>query len=146
MSLQLCCSPFSLPFQLQDITGAHASPALEERHWVPVWNPKYLTWHCFPTARTHGNEILMAQHCRSACRMAEGHHIWSQRTSWTTPLPPSILKNKYHNQYPETKAQDPGYLGLCYCFSEVILHCPLSIQAWYTSLGLTCPSKGKHGG
>ena len=50
-------------------------------------------------------------------------------------------ENKYHNQYLETKAQDPGCLGLCYCFSEVILHCPLFIQACYTSLGLTCPQR-----
>ena len=83
------CLCFS--FQLEAITGAHTS-ALEERHRVPVWNPNYLTWHCFPTARTHGNEILMAQHCSSACRMAEGHHIWPQRPSLITLLSPSSLK------------------------------------------------------
>ena len=50
-------------------------------------------------------------------------------------------ENKYHNQYLETKAQDRRCLGLCYCFSAVILHCPLSIQTWYTSLGVTCPQR-----
>ena len=54
------------PFQLQDITGAHTPPALEERHWVQMWNPKYPTWHCFPTARIHGNEAVMALHCSFA--------------------------------------------------------------------------------
>ena len=83
---------FSLPFQLQDITGAHTSPALEERHWVPVWNPKYPTWHCVPTTRIHGNEAVMALHCSSAYMMAEGHHIWPQRPSLITLLSPSSLK------------------------------------------------------
>jgi hypothetical protein len=27
---------FSLPFQLKAITGANTSPALKEKHWVPV--------------------------------------------------------------------------------------------------------------
>jgi hypothetical protein len=57
------------------------------------------------------------------------------------PSPTLKPENKYHNQYLETKAQDCGCLGLCYYFSEVILHCPLSIQACYTSLGLTCPQR-----
>lgn len=83
---------FSLPFQLKAITGANTSPALKEKHWVPVWNPKYPTWHCFTNARTQGNEAVMALHCSSAYMMAEGHHIWPQRPSLITLLSPSSLK------------------------------------------------------
>jgi hypothetical protein len=61
------------------------------------------------------------------------------------PSPTLKPENKYHNQYLETKAQDRGCLGLYYCFSEGILHCPFHSGLLYfpwTNL----PSKGKHGG